>query len=224
MYKLQATFGVVILVSYIITCNQKNTVTLEEKKKVLLYIRGYIDSVSKFKEYGELQKQFYCFYQNAINAKREFYIAPADSLKESLIGLDSLLIINSTRDTVLLMYIEKFHNYESEGYHFNVTKLYAYKKNEYWKFYDHLASAMYLEKYYSLEMARNNERIWFALDGGWLLDWRGKGKIRASNSFLSEYLYSVGGLCDEWSWKHNRDLCDSIVKRKTPPDNLYYCK
>lgn len=224
MNKIRLILGGILFAVGLITCNHKMTVKPQDKERLYAYIENYIDSVSKFEDYKALQKQFYCFYQNAIKFKRESYFARIDSQGEKSIGLDSLVIFNRTKDTALLMYIEKVHNYESEGYHFRTPKLIAYKNNNQWRFYDNCENPIYLDSRYTLEMARNNERLWFALDGGWLLDWKSDRKIRENKNFVSSCLKMLCGLQDKSVWGTDTAFYADILRKQTPPDSLYICE
>lgn len=211
---------IVIFLSFclaLVSCADVNRPTLDNKLKADLYIKEYIQKESASADYQELQRIFLIFYNNAVKCERQYY-PPVDSSKgELFFGLDSLIIFNASRDSALLFYIKKVKNETDYNFHYRTPKLFAYRTAKGWRFYDGCESAVYIDELYTVEMARQNERLWLAFDSEWL-NWK--------NEQISENPQFIQHACKMWCGPCLRDSLNMelylrVNKERTPPDSLY---
>ncbi len=207
----------------IISCVYHLKPTQKEKANVYLYINKYLSKVSSHSEYKELKEAFSCYYSNAVKFKRENYLLSDSLLGEAFFGLDSLIIFNRSLDSALLFYVEKHRNSSNDGFYYDAVKIFAYKTFKGWRFYDGCGSAMYGDKVYTLEMARNNERLWFAFDGEWLKNWD-TDYIKENPGFIRHACESWCGPCADKRDSLNMDIYYDDIRKHIPPDSLYQCK
>jgi hypothetical protein len=207
----------------LISCVHSKEPTSKDKDRVYSYINNYIKEVSSYSEYRELNETFLCYYSNAIKFKREYYLQSDSSMGEAFLGLDSLIIFNRSRDSALLFYLEKRKNYTNERFHYTPNKLFAYKTEKGWRFYDGCGSAIYLDINYILKMTRNNQRLWFAFEGRWLKDWD-TDQIKENPNFIRQACEDWCGPCADERDSLNMDIYYKDIKKHTAPDSLYLCK
>lgn len=214
-----------ILLLPVVSCNfeikkRKNQV---DNETVYKFIQNYINSKSPTQEYADLQKTFNCFYKNAVLSKRRNYNSIDTALGENFYGLDSLIIFNANMDTAIAFFINRLANNDKDGFQFYAKKLFAYKNLRNWRFYDGCGTAIYDERKYSLEMARNNERLWFALDGEWLLRLSRK-ELKENPEFIQHACNMWCGSCADARDSLNMSIYYNEIKENTPSDSLYHCR
>ena len=110
-----------------------------------------------------------------------------------------------------------------DGYTFYAQKLFAFKSLNKWRFYDGCGTAGYDTQKYTLEMVRNNERLWLAFDGEWLKNWD-TDQIKENPSFIRHACDMWCGPCADERDSLNMNIHYEDIKRHTPPDSLYLCK
>jgi hypothetical protein len=210
----------------IISCNSvhtKNERTEIDKEAVNKFIQAYIKEKSKTKQYTDLQKTFYCYYKNAVLSNRRAYINIDTALGEKFYGLDSLVIFNANMDSAIVFFVRKLANDNRDQFQYYAQKLFAYKNLKGWRFYDGCGSAVYDEKNYTYSTVSNNERIWFAIDGEWLLNLDNKG-TKESPNFIQHACDMWCGPCADSRDSLNIGIHDEDIKENTPPEILYECK
>ena len=192
------------------------------KEAAYPFILQYISEKSHTAQYNEIKLAFNCYYEKAVSTQRRNYSIVDTVLGEKFYGLDSLIIFNRTMDSAIIFSITKLANYEkATGFQFYAMKIFAYKNSLGWRFYDGCGTAVYTEKKYTYLMAQDNQRLWFAFDGEWLL-WNNKD-VKENPNFIRHACNMWCGPCADNRDSLNLEIYYRDIKENTPPDSLYHC-
>lgn len=215
-----------ILILFGISCNSltgEKEIAVEDKETVNKFIQNYIIDKSRSQEYADLQKTFNCYYKNAVSFNRRNYVYIDTTLGGKYYGLDSLIIFNANMDSAIAFFVRKIANNNTDGFQFYAEKLFAYKNSKGWRIYDGCGTAVYDEKKYSYSMARNNERLWLASDGKWLLKYNNE-ELKENPNFIQHACNMWCGPCADTRDSLNMNIYYNDIKENTPSDNLYNCR